>query len=179
MMPHGSPSPLISSGHAHEPPPELSEKHAWHVPGVAGLHASRHRPATHASPSAHWLLLHGWQVPGAVLPGRQTLELPVVSETQVFIVPHAALVHASQKPPMPMPAQHTRQNDDGELALSLVHTLQASQTSDTVQGSPVSPRGVHVPPMHVYPLAQSVPVVHWLVQVIALGTQKPSGIWQV
>ena len=83
-MPHGSPSPLISSLHAHEPPPEVSEKHAWHVPGDCGLQASRQRPATHCRPSAHWLLLQGWQVPGAVVPGRHTLEFPLVRGTQLF-----------------------------------------------------------------------------------------------
>jgi hypothetical protein len=92
--------------------------------------------------------LQGWQVPGALVPGRQTLELPLVSGTQLF-EPQPWFVHELQKPPMPLPAQHTRQNDAGELALSLVHTLQESQTSETVQGSPVSPRGVQVPPMHV------------------------------
>lgn len=78
-----------------------------------------------------------------------------------------------------MPAQQARQNDSGLAALSRVQTLQPWHTRETVQGSPVAPRGVQVFPVHVYPVAHSVAVVHWLVHVIALGTQKPSGIWQV
>jgi hypothetical protein len=100
MNPHGSASPLISSGQAQDPPPEVNVKHAWHVPGDIGLHAERHRPATHESPSAHCPLLHGWQVVGAVEPGRQTLEAPVESATQLF-APHAVFGHALQNPPMP------------------------------------------------------------------------------
>ena len=174
-IPQASPSEAISSLHAHTP----VEKHAVHAPGAMGLHAARHRPAEHIRPWAHMVPLQGWQVEGALVPGKQTLEAPADSVAQVSVTPHVLLGHAVQKPPAPLPAQQPRQYDSGLAALSRVHTLQPLQTSETVQGSPVFPRGVHVPVVHRYPVGHSLAVVHWLVHVIELGTQKPSGIWQV
>ena len=148
MAPHGSPSVPISSEQAHAPP-LASEKHAEHVPGASGLQPARHRPATQLKPSAQLVPLHGWHVPGADEPGRHTLELPVESAAHMFPEPHAVSGHALQNPPMPMPSQHERQYDSALDALSRVQTLQALHTRDTVHGSPVSPRGVHVPPVQV------------------------------
>jgi hypothetical protein len=75
-----------------------------------------------------------------------------VSVAHIAVVPQVALVqalHALLAPPSPWPAQHARQNAVGPFADSSVQTLQLLQTSETVQGSPGSPRGVQVPPVHV------------------------------
>lgn len=143
------------------------------------MHAARQRPAEQVSPCAHMVPLQLWQVVGAEEPGMHTLEEPVESPAQVLVVPHEMLGHALQNPPWPCPAQHARQNKSELDWLSCVHTLHPLQILETVHGSPVSPRGVHVPPVHKYPVAHSVAEAHWLVHVIAFGTQKPSGIWQV
>jgi hypothetical protein len=93
-------------------------------------------------------LLHAWQVPGALAPGRQTLELPVVSCAQVLPAPHAVLGQPAQKP-APVVAQHERQYEVAVVALSRVQTPHDLHTSETVHGSPGSPRGVQVPPVQV------------------------------
>ena len=79
--------------------------------------------------------LHAWQVPGADVPGRHTLDAPAESAAHVSLAPHAMLGHAVQKPPMPLPAQHPRQNDSELVELSRVHTLQPLHTSETVRWS--------------------------------------------
>lgn len=117
-------------------------------------------------------------MPGALVPGRHTPASPVVSAMQLLLVPHAALGQVLQRLPAPLPAQQARQNAKGLESLSLVHTLHDLQMNETLQGSPVSPRGVQVPPLQVYPVAHCEAEVHWLVHT-AVGTQKPSGCWQM
>jgi hypothetical protein len=177
--PQGSPTPASSSGQAQEPEPCGFVKQARQEPGFCRLHGARQRPATHASPCAHWPLLHAWQVVGSVAPGRQTLDGSPINVVQVLPVAHVVALQALHRPPWPPPPQHGRQKELELSAVSRVQTLHCWQTPETVHGSPEAPRGTQVPPVQVYPVAQFASLVHWLVQVLLVGTQKPSGIWQL
>ena len=86
---------------------------------------------------------------GALEPGTHTLAFPLDSTAQVLVAPQAMLGQVLHSPFMPCPAQHDRQNEVGLLFDSRTHTPQALQNSETVQGSPGSPRGVQVPPTQV------------------------------
>jgi hypothetical protein len=74
----------------------------------------------------------------------------------------------------PSALQHERQKPMLGSWSSGMQKLHPLHTSDTSQRSPGLPVGVHSPPWHAYPGAQSwatVAVVHWLVQAW-VGTQN-------
>lgn len=164
-------SEISEAPQAHTPPPPTTPMHAGHPPGFVGLQGERQTPAAHVSPTWQGVLALQAAQSAAPLVGMHTNSVEPCRPTQLAGEPITGWqVVAVQPAHSPWPLQHARQYARSGSTSSMMHMPQALQTFETSQRSPVLPVGLQVPPVHVYPGAQSVATVagvHCIVQAVA------------